>query len=280
MLSRLVSRQFLNPSSSSMVVMMAPAGTASGQVMSLQSSSSTPFVIATQPLSTSALQMLPFKEGPERDLVNFPRPKRAMYPGKVRMGFVPDEWFTYFYNKTGVTGPYMFGTGLVTYLLSKEIWVLEHEFWGGVSLFIMIVFGVKKFGPQLSAYLDKEQQAISDEFNSGKINEIKGLKEAIQEEKTSQVEAEGSKMLYEVKRENIGLQLEAAYRERLVTVWSEVKKRLDYQVDKQNVERSIQQRHMVQWIIDQVRKSVEKESDADVLKKCIGDLKGLAAVAK
>jgi len=203
-----------------------------------------------------------------------------MYPGKVRMGFVPDEWFTYFYNKTGVTGPYMFGTGLVTYLLSKEIWVLEHEFWGGVSLFIMIVFGVKKFGPQLSAYLDKEQQAISDEFNSGKINEIKGLKEAIQEEKTSQVEAEGSKMLYEVKRENIGLQLEAAYRERLVTVWSEVKKRLDYQVDKQNVERSIQQRHMVQWIIDQVRKSVEKESDADVLKKCIGDLKGLAAVAK
>jgi len=272
MLSRLVSRQFVNPS---VVVMMAPATAASGQVLS-----STPFVMMAKPLGTSAVMSMPFKEGPERDLVNFPRPKRAMYPGKVRMGFVPDEWFTYFYNKTGVTGPYMFGTGLVTFLLSKEFWILEHEFWGGVSLFIMIVYGVKKFGPQVSAWLDKEQDKIADEFNSGKVNEIKSFKEAIEEEKKSQFEAEGSKMLYAVKRENIGLQLEAVYRERLVQVWAEVKKRLDYQVDKQNVERSIQQRHMVQWIIDQVRKTVEKESDAENLKKCIGDLKQLAAVAK
>jgi len=203
-----------------------------------------------------------------------------MYAGKVRMGFIPDEWFTYFYNKTGVTGPYMFGTGLLTFVLSKEFWVLEHEFWGGVSLFIMIVAGVKKFGPQVSAWLDKEQDKIAGEFNAGKINEIKAFNDAIKEEKTSQFEAEGSKMLFDVKRENIGLQLEAAYRERLVNVWSEVKKRLDYQVDKINVERSIQQRHMVQWIIDQVRKAVEKESDAENLKKCIADLKGLAAVAK
>lgn len=43
-------------------------------------------------------------------------------------------------------------------IFSKEIWVLEHEFWGGVSFFIMIIYGVKKFGPQVSAYLDKEQQ--------------------------------------------------------------------------------------------------------------------------
>jgi len=203
-----------------------------------------------------------------------------MYTGKVRFGFVPDEWFTYFYNKTGVTGPYMFGTGLLTFVLSKEFWVLEHEFWGGVSLFIMIVYGTKKFGPSISAWLDKEQDAIADEFNSGKINEIKAFNDAIKAEKTAQFEAEGSKMLYDVKRENVGLQLEAAYRERLVTVWAEVKKRLDYQVDKINVERSIQQRHMVQWIIDQVRRAVEKESDAENLKKCIGDLKQLAAVAK
>jgi len=107
---------------------------------------------------TTPSSLVPYKEGPERDLVNFPRPKRAVYPGKVRMGFLPDEWFTFFYNKTGVTGPYAFGAGLLTYVLSKEIWVLEHEFWGGVSFFIMIAFATKKFGPQLSAYLEKEQQ--------------------------------------------------------------------------------------------------------------------------
>lgn len=43
------------------------------------------------------------------------------------------------------------------------------------------------------------------------------------------------------------------------------------------VERSIQQKHMVNWIIDNVKKAVAAESDAENLKKCIADLKGLAA---
>lgn len=57
-----------------------------------------------------------------------------------------------------MTGPYAFGVGFLTWVLSKEIWVLEHEFWGGVSFFAMIIYAVKKFGPQASTYLDKEQQ--------------------------------------------------------------------------------------------------------------------------
>lgn len=74
-----------------------------------------------------------------------------------------------------------------------------------------------------------------DELNAGKIAEIEGLKQSIQDEKRSQFEAEGVKMLFDVKRENVSLQLEAVYRERLMEVYQEVKRRLDYQVEKVNV---------------------------------------------
>lgn len=200
-----------------------------------------------------------------------------MYSPPVRFGLIPDEWFRFFYPKTGVTGPYMFGFGFITYLLSKEIWVLEHEFWTGVSLFMMIIYAHKKFGIQIRDYLQKECEAEWKQANAGKENDIQYNKDMIEGEKKAQWQAEGQKMLFEVKRENVALQQEGVYRERLMQVYSEVKKRLDYQVEKQMVERNMQQKHMVNWITNRVMKAITPDSEQENLKKCIADLKGLAA---
>lgn len=50
----------------------------------------------------------------------------------------------------------MFGAGLTTYLLSKEIWVMEHDFFYVPAIATIMYFVIKKGGPTISKYLDKE----------------------------------------------------------------------------------------------------------------------------
>uniref|UniRef100_A0A646QIJ5 ATP synthase subunit b n=1 Tax=Hemiscolopendra marginata TaxID=943146 RepID=A0A646QIJ5_9MYRI len=223
---------------------------------------------------------LKIKEHPERDLVNFPRIKRPEYPGKVRMGFVPEEWFQFFYNKTGVTGPYVFAIGLTTYLVSKEIYVLEHEFYTGVSLFIMAVYGIKTFGPKVAAYLDKEIDTLEEQQKDIQAQAKSTLQTAINDEEKSQTQAKGMMVLFNAKRENVLLQLEASFRERQMMVYEAVKRRLDYQLEKQNAQRRMEQKHMVNWIVNSVMKSITAQQEKEALQKCISDLKSLASKAK
>jgi len=197
-------------------------------------------------------------------------------PGKVRLGFVPEEWFQFFYKKTGVTGPYTFAVTLSTYLISKEIYVMEHEYYSGLSFAIMWIFAVKKLGPGLAKYLDKEIDEYEATWNEGRVNEKQSLEEQIAHEEKAQWSIEGQNVLVEAKRENVALQLEAAYRERLLAAYSEVKKRLDYQVEKQNVERRIAQKNLVDWVVTRVKASITPDQEKQNIDKCIADLGILA----
>lgn len=93
------------------------------------------------------------KRPPERDVVNFPRPKRLLYPEATRLVIFPDNWFRTLYPKTGVTGPYVLTFGMLTFLFSKEWLIYEHEMHFGVHLAILISAAVYKFGPTVSRAL-------------------------------------------------------------------------------------------------------------------------------
>lgn len=65
-------------------------------------------------------------------------------------------------------------------------------------------------------------QRIENEWKSGREEELQNLSEAIEAEKKEQWRAEGALLLMDAKKENIALQLEAAFRERAMNVYNEV----------------------------------------------------------
>lgn len=120
------------------------------------------------------------------------------------------------------SGPYVFAISVGTYLISKEIYILEHEFYNGVSLLIICVAAVKMFGPKLAQTLDKEVDKYHDDINESRNSEIAQYEDLISHEKKVQSSLDGQKIIMDIKKENIKMQLEATYRERMMQVYQEV----------------------------------------------------------
>jgi hypothetical protein len=66
-------------------------------------------------------------------------------------------------------------------------------------------------------------QTYEQSWKQGRLDEIETYNDAVAAEKKEQWRAEGQKDLFAAKKENVGLQLEAAYRERLLNAYNEVR---------------------------------------------------------
>ncbi|KAK6308571.1 hypothetical protein J4Q44_G00218420 [Coregonus suidteri] len=198
--------------------------------------------------------------------------------GKTRHGIIPEELFQLLYPKTGVTGPYMLGAGLLTYILSKEIYIINHETFAAACMGTVIIYGVKKFGPDVAAFADKLNEEKVQKAQEVKDLAMSSLAQAIQDEKKEQWRAEGRQMLFDAKRNNVAMLLETNRRERVHMVTNEVKKRLDYQIALQNLHRRMEQEHMVNWVEKNVVTSITPQQEKASIAKCITDLKVLAKI--
>ncbi|KAH1007026.1 hypothetical protein HUJ04_004308 [Dendroctonus ponderosae] len=196
-------------------------------------------------------------------------------PGKVLFAFVPEEWWRAFIPKTGVTGFGVFLFTFSTFLVSKEYYVLEHEFYGGLSMLLLWFIGIKYYGAQVGQTLDKHIDAIEKEWedvrstkydkNTVKEAEKKQLEENILNELHWQYQMAGQELLLAAKRENVLLQLEEEYRKRQMQVYEEVKNRLDYQVAINGVRQKVQHRNLIEYVTREVLKSITPEMQSKLV---------------
>lgn len=59
----------------------------------------------------------------------------------------------------------MLGTGLLLYLLSKEIYVINHETVAAACILTVIIYTVKKYGADVAAFADKLNEVKIIIFN-------------------------------------------------------------------------------------------------------------------
>merc|ERR1712217_744751 len=208
---------FAFPPQSSSAAMLSRAllraGLARNALSQVRPVSTTSAKAGSIPAWVDGVDIFENEKNPERDHVNFPRRKREELPSPVRHWWIPEEYFSFFAPKTGVTGGYIFALSFGSFLCSKEYIIFEHE------MHVGMVF-------------------------------------AIEEEEKSQWMAGSYEDLIAAKKENVALQLEAEYRARLKDAFTQVKRRLDYQLQTANVLRANEQKHMVDWIITNVKKSI------------------------
>lgn len=209
-----------------------------------------------------------------------PVPPLPEYGGKVRHGLIPEEFFQFLYPKTGVTGPYVLGTGLILYFLSKEIYVVTPETISAVSTIGLLVYVIKKYGASIGEFADKLNEQKIAQLEEAKQASMKYIQDAINLEKSQQALVQKRHYLFDVQRNNIAMALEVTYRERLHRVYREVKNRLDYQISVQNMMRRKEQEHMINWVEKHVVQSISAQQEKETIAKCIADLKLLAKKAQ
>lgn len=215
-------------------------------------------------------------DAPERDFANFPPIRVPEEGGKVRCGVVPDEWFTAMYEKTGVTGPYVLFWGAVTTLLSKEYFVYWADSAEQIVFLTATIYLAKTYGSQIGKFLDTS----ADETNNAAVQSLKDetalIDTKITDNKALTSLPEANTLINAAKRENVQLQLEASYRQRLANINAEVRKRLDYQVSVQGVTARLERQQALDFIIGNVGKSIGAAQEKEAFNSGLATLKGLS----
>ncbi|KAI3381704.1 hypothetical protein SNEBB_004599 [Seison nebaliae] len=194
-------------------------------------------------------------EDAQRDLVNYPRPRIQEHMNKVRMAFIPDR--------------------LSTYLLSKEYFVYWVDTGEHLGFVLFLMFFHYRYGAKAYEFFDNTLKTEDEKYKKFIDDNTKSLRESNTELDIVINAPEVVKLIKEVKAENVEMQLERDYRQRLLTAYKDVKKRLDYQLAVDETKKSFEKDHMINWIINNVKNSIKAKEEEKLINDCIATLKTL-----
>merc|ERR1719208_674462 len=120
--------------------------------------------------------------------------------------------------------------------------------------------------------LTNTQKNIETTMSEGKKVQIAAYEDAIAEEKAAIESLKLAGDIFDIKRELVQIEIEAEYRRRIKTVHTEVKKRLDYQVELENTKKAFIRDHIVAWLEKEVIASITPEQEEANINQCIASL--------
>jgi len=189
-----------------------------------------------------------------------------------------DAWpfFTEYKNIAGQSAGPVLAFGLGTYIFSNN-------FIGGG---ILAILGIQAFNyyhiyrlaqSPAKNFFKKEQKEWMDQLYAEKAAKLVDSEAKIAEAAVVANFLEDRPEFFDIMENQVELQAEVTYRKRLLEVETEIKKRLDYQVEMQNVERAIEEKHIAAWVEKEVLKSISEQRDEDTFQACINNLEDMAA---
>uniref|UniRef100_A0A8D2DGE4 ATP synthase subunit b n=1 Tax=Sciurus vulgaris TaxID=55149 RepID=A0A8D2DGE4_SCIVU len=164
-------------------------------------------------------------------------------------------------------GPYMLGTGLILYFLSKEIHGITSKTFSTISVVGLLFYVIKKYGASIGKFIDNLNEQKIAQLEEVKQASIKQIQDAVELEKAQQALVQKCHCLFDVQRNNIAMALE-------------VKNRQDYYISLQNMRHGKEQKHMLNWVEKHLVKSISAQQEKETIVKCIADIQLLTKKAQ
>jgi len=198
--------------------------------------------------------------------------------GRSRLYIFPERFFKYLEPRLGFSGGYSFIAGAVALMIQKEFLVVCSS--AHVSMTLTLLVGTHMFGRYWAPWSDSIEKA-GIELRHEMVENWKNHKLSLVESEIDGVEklkeqASGLSMIQEQRKNNVSSSIEAEYMNRQADLVAAVKKNLDYHVSLKNAERDAMQKHMINWIENQVNESISQQDPQADLDAAIGQLKAMA----